>query len=134
MDPLALEAVIASCLTGIGGGIAALLRFRPENRKIAADASATVVGAATGLISAQAGELTRLAEAIKRLEDANTARDDREVALRREVDELKGELANAIHERDESFLREGVLKGRVGKLEQELAAIKATPATPPVSE
>lgn len=134
MDPLALLAIIGSCLTALVGGLAALLKSKPEGRKIAAEASATVVGAATGLIAAQAGELTRLAEAIKRLEDANTARDDREAALRREVDELKGELANAIHERDESFLREGVLKGRVGKLEQELAAIKATPATPPVSE
>lgn len=124
MDPLALVAIIGSCLAALVGSIAALVKSKPES-------AAIVVSAATSLVSSQAGELERLAQAIARLEAANAARDEREAAMRLEIDGLKEDLVTVTHERDEAFLREAVLKTRVGKLEQELKTLKAPAQTEP---
>lgn len=113
--------VLSGAVVGVGG-LAGLLsvfiKGRPEAGKI-------VVDAATGLVMVQESAIKRLNERLDALEASARERDAREGELRKELKELKADLADAIHERDEAVLSMGRLRKRIARLEEALRRLDA---------
>lgn len=121
--------LVMAAVAGTGatiGGFAAIIRSlqtsKPEAGKIVVDAAVDLVQG--------------LGQRVAALEAAASQWDERERGLRAEIAALRSELAEtrealaeATHERDEALLREGSLRKRLARVEQELAEFKANRTT-----